>query len=99
MLLSQINHTYNNDVISFIVLALVSLVQLHGLVVDKLMRMQIVDAMAILNWLFSAKVTPLFTQQYIWDILEATILKTNRSHLQATKALTETEEKLKKVVW
>lgn len=61
------------------------------------MRMQIVDAMAILNWFFSSKVTPLFTRKYIWDILEATILKTNRAHVQATKDLAETKEKLKKV--
>jgi len=70
---------------------------MHSLVVDKLMRMQLVDAMVILNWFFSSKVTPLYTHQYIWDILDATILKTNRAHIQATKDLAETNEKLKKV--
>ncbi len=70
---------------------------MHCLVVDKMMRMQILDAMTVLNWFFSSKVTPLYTRQYIWDILESTILKTNRAHIQATKDLAETEEKLKNV--
>ena len=61
------------------------------------MRMQIVDAMAVLSWLFSEKVTPLFTSQFVWDILESTILKTNRAHDQAIKKLAETQESLKKV--
>ena len=55
------------------------------------------DAVAVLNWLFSAKVTPLFTYQYIWDILESTVLKTNRAHDQGLKKLADTKEKLKKV--
>lgn len=74
-----------------------SFMQLHVLVVDKLIRMQIVDAVAVFNWLFSEKVTPHFTQQYVWDILESTILKTNRSLDQAISQLADTKEKLKKV--
>jgi hypothetical protein len=66
-------------------------------VVDKLVKMQIVDAVAVFNWLFSEKVTPHFTRQYIWDILESTVLKTNRSHDQAIKELADTNERLKKV--
>lgn len=59
--------------------------------------MEVVDAVAVFNWLFSEKVTPHFTQQYVWDILESTVLKTNRSHDQSIKQLAETNEKLKKV--
>lgn len=65
--------------------------------VDKLVRMKVVDAVAIFNWLFSEKVTPHFTHQYVWDILESTVLKTNRSHDQSIKQLAETNEELKKV--
>ena len=59
--------------------------------------MEIVDAVAVFNWMFSDKVTPHFTQQYLWDILNATVLKTNRSHDRAIKELAEANEKLKKV--
>lgn len=71
--------------------------QLHMMMVDKLMKMQIVDVMTVLNWLFSENVTPHFTQQYVWDILASTVLKTNRSHDQAIKELADTNEELKKV--
>lgn len=67
------------------------------LVLDKLVRMQIVDALAVFNWLFSDKVTPYFTRQYVWDILESTVLKTNKSHDQAIQQLVDTNEKMKKV--
>ena len=67
------------------------------LVVDKLVRMEVVDAVAVFNWLFSEQVTPHFTQQYVWDILEGTVLKTNRSHDRSIKQLAEANEQLKKV--
>ena len=57
-----------------------------------------VDAVAVFNWLFSEKVTPHFTQQYPWDILNATILKTNTSHDTAIRELAKTNEELKKVM-
>ena len=66
--------------------------------VDKLIRMEIVDAVAVFNWMFSEKVTPHFIQQYPWDILNSTVLKTNESHDRAIKELAETNEKLKKVI-
>ena len=67
------------------------------MMVDKLTKMQVVDVMAVLNWLFSESVTPHFTQQYVWDILASTVHKTNRSHDQAIKELADTNEELKKV--
>lgn len=59
--------------------------------------MEVVDAVAVFNWLFSEKVTPHFTRQYVWDILESTVLKTNRFHDQSIKQLADTNEALKKV--
>ena len=38
------------------------LLQLHALVVDKLVRMQIVDSMAVISWLFTPEVMPQFTR-------------------------------------
>lgn len=37
------------------------------------------------------------SRQYIWDILESTVQKTNRAYHQAIKELADTKEKLKKV--
>lgn len=94
---SQVRHHHLRVLSLVSTLNLFSSAQLHVLVVDKLIRMQIVDAVAVFNWLFSEKVTPHFTQQYVWDILESTVLKTNRSHDQAIKQLADTNDKLKKV--
>lgn len=41
---------------------LITLFQLHTLVVDKLIRMQIIDSMAVVNWLFTPEVMPQFTR-------------------------------------
>ena len=40
----------------------ITLFQLHTLVVDKLIRMQIIDSMAVVNWLFTPEVMPQFTR-------------------------------------
>lgn len=91
--------------------------QLHTLVLDKLMRSQIVDSMVVVNWLFLPQtvsdfhkyasstlntcITPslrwAFYRQYIWDVLESTVQKTNSAYYTASKELAETKEKLTKV--
>lgn len=71
--------------------------QLLTLVVDKMLRMQIVDSMAVLEWLSTPEVVPLYTRQFVWDIVESTLLKQNKAYIQATKELSDTQEELRKV--
>lgn len=40
-----------------------------------------------------------FYRQYVWDILESTVQKTNSAYHTASKELAETKEKLTKVGW
>ncbi|KAL5482194.1 hypothetical protein EMCRGX_G022489 [Ephydatia muelleri] len=58
--------------------------QLLTLVVDKMLRMQIVDSMAVI-------------EQFVWDVVESTLLKQNRAYAQANKELTDVQEELRKV--
>lgn len=71
--------------------------QVHALILDKLVRSQIVDAMVVVNWLFLPTTVQDFHKQYVWDILESTVTKTNSAYHSASKELTDTKEKLTKV--
>ena len=46
--------------------------------VDKLVKTQIVECSAVANWIFSSEVGPELTNFYIWEILTSTIEKMNR---------------------
>jgi len=59
--------------------------------------MQIVDSMTVISWLFTPEVMPQFTRQYVWDILESTVQKTNKAYHQSVRDLADMKEKLKKV--
>lgn len=71
--------------------------QLHTLVVDKLVRMQIVDALSVVSWVFTPSTVPQLSKQYIWDILASAVQKTNKAYLHVNKELANTREKLKQV--
>jgi nuclear cap-binding protein subunit 1 len=49
--------------------------QVHAIILDKLIRSQIVDAMVVVNWLFLPTTVQDFHKQYVWDILESTVQK------------------------
>jgi len=44
--------------------------------IDKLMTYRVLDNTAIVNWLFSERMLPLFVRAYVWEILRNTINKT-----------------------
>ena len=41
--------------------------------VDKLLKTQIVECAAVANWLFSREMSSEFTKSYVWEILHLTI--------------------------
>jgi hypothetical protein len=46
--------------------------------VDKLVKTQIVECSAVANWIFSSELSSELTNFYIWEILSSTIEKMNR---------------------
>jgi hypothetical protein len=41
--------------------------------IDKLLKTQIVECAAVANWVFSKEMVPEFTKCYIWEIVHLTI--------------------------
>uniref|UniRef100_A0A4W3HJM5 Nuclear cap binding protein subunit 1 n=1 Tax=Callorhinchus milii TaxID=7868 RepID=A0A4W3HJM5_CALMI len=70
--------------------------QMMAMLVDKMIRTQIVDCAAVANWIFSSEMSPDFTRMYVWEILHSTIRKMNKHVLKVQKELDETKDKLDK---
>uniref|UniRef100_A0A3P8Z5D6 Nuclear cap-binding protein subunit 1 n=1 Tax=Esox lucius TaxID=8010 RepID=A0A3P8Z5D6_ESOLU len=70
--------------------------QMISVLVDKLIRTQIVDCAAVANWLFSPNMAHEFTRFYVWEILHSTIRKMNKHVQKIQKELEEAKEKLEK---
>lgn len=67
-----------------------------SVLVDKLIRTQIVDCAAVANWIFSSDMAHDFTRFYVWEILHSTIRKMNKHVQKIQKELDEAKEKLEK---
>lgn len=70
--------------------------QMIAVLVDKMVRTQIVDCAAVANWLFSQDMAHEFTRLYIWEILHSTIRKMNKHVQKIQKELEEIKDKLEK---
>ena len=69
--------------------------QFLGVVVDKMLKTQIVECCAVANWLFSRDMATEFTRSYIWEILHLTIRKMNRHVTRLEKELGDARAKLR----
>uniref|UniRef100_A0A7N6AIM7 MIF4G domain-containing protein n=1 Tax=Anabas testudineus TaxID=64144 RepID=A0A7N6AIM7_ANATE len=67
--------------------------QMIAVLVDKMVRTQIVDCAAVANWLFSQDMAHEFTRLYIWEILHSTIRKMNKHVQKIQKELEEAKDK------
>ena len=47
--------------------------QMLVVLIDKLLKTQIVECAAVANWVFSKEMVPEFTKCYIWEIVHLTI--------------------------
>uniref|UniRef100_A0A8C5FJW1 MIF4G domain-containing protein n=2 Tax=Gadus morhua TaxID=8049 RepID=A0A8C5FJW1_GADMO len=70
--------------------------QMISVLVDKMIRTQIVDCAAVANWLFSQDMAHEFTRFYIWEILHSTIRKMNKHVQKIQKELEEVKARLDK---
>uniref|UniRef100_A0A8C7HR55 Nuclear cap-binding protein subunit 1 n=1 Tax=Oncorhynchus kisutch TaxID=8019 RepID=A0A8C7HR55_ONCKI len=70
--------------------------QMISVLVDKLIRTQIVDCAAVANWLFSPNMAHEFTRFYVWEILHSTIRKMNKHVQKIQKELEEAKDKLER---
>lgn len=52
--------------------------QMMVVLIDKLLKLQIVDCSAVATWIFSKEMTGEFTKLYLWEILHLTIKKMNK---------------------
>ncbi|CAG9772575.1 unnamed protein product [Ceutorhynchus assimilis] len=68
--------------------------QMMVVLVDKMLKTQIVECSAVANWIFSKEISSEFTKNYIWEILHLTIRKMNRHVTKLTGELTDAREKL-----
>nr|XP_033772929.1 nuclear cap-binding protein subunit 1 isoform X4 [Geotrypetes seraphini] len=70
--------------------------QMIAVLIDKMIRTQIVDCAAVANWIFSPELSHDFTRLYIWEILHSTIRKMNKHVQKIQRELEETKGKLEK---
>ncbi|KAF6327722.1 nuclear cap-binding protein subunit 1 isoform X1 [Rhinolophus sinicus] len=68
--------------------------QMIAVLVDKMIRTQIVNCAAVANWIFSSELSHDFTRLFVWEILHSTIRKMNKHVLKIQKELEEAKEKL-----
>ncbi|XP_071507439.1 nuclear cap-binding protein subunit 1-like [Diadema antillarum] len=67
-----------------------------SVLVDKLLRTQVISCPAIANWLFSPFMASNFTRMYVWDILHATINTMNKHVKRCETELEEARQNMKK---
>jgi len=63
--------------------------QMMVVLVDKLLKTQIVECAAVANWLFSKDMLTEFTKGYTWEMLHLTIRKMNKHVNKLSKEATE----------
>ncbi|KAL7745609.1 hypothetical protein ACLKA6_009831 [Drosophila palustris] len=70
--------------------------QMMVVLIDKLLKLQIVDCSAVATWIFSKEMTGEFTKMYLWEILHLTIKKMNKHVIKLNTELSDAKEKLSK---
>ncbi|KAJ8714459.1 hypothetical protein PYW07_002684 [Mythimna separata] len=68
--------------------------QMVCVLVDKMLKTQIVECNAVATWLFSKEMAPFFTHNYLWEILHLTIDKMNKHVSKLSGELQEAREAL-----
>lgn len=55
--------------------------------IDKLLKTQIVECSAVATWIFSKEMNNDFTKMYLWEILHLTIKKMNKHVIKLGKTI------------
>jgi len=67
--------------------------QMMVVIVDKLLKTQIVECASVANWLFSPEMTSDISSFYVWEIMHSTIKKMNKHVSKLQKELDEARDK------
>lgn len=70
--------------------------QMMVVIVDKLLKTQIIECSAVATWVFSKEMSTEFTKVYLWEILHLTIKKMNKHVMKLNAELSEAKEKIAK---
>lgn len=68
--------------------------QMMVVIVDKLLKTQIVECSSVATWIFSKEMSSEFTKMYLWEILHLTIKKMNKHVMKLSAELAEAKEKM-----
>ncbi|KXJ79882.1 hypothetical protein RP20_CCG027746 [Aedes albopictus] len=68
--------------------------QMMVVIIDKLLKTQIVECSAVATWVFSKEMVGEFTKMYLWEILHLTIKKMNQHVTKLSKELSDAKERL-----
>ena len=66
-----------------------------SVLVDKMLRLQIVTCQVVINWIFSDSMASEFTRIYVWEIVHSTIVRMNKNVQRKMKEHNEIQEKIK----
>uniref|UniRef100_A0A182Q9S1 MIF4G-like type 2 domain-containing protein n=1 Tax=Anopheles farauti TaxID=69004 RepID=A0A182Q9S1_9DIPT len=72
--------------------------QMMVVIVDKLLKVQIVECSAVATWVFSKEMVGEFTKMYLWEILHLTIKKMNQHVTKLSREMNEAKDKLARTV-
>lgn len=68
--------------------------QMICVLVDKMLKIQLLECAAVANWIFSKEMSHDFTKLYVWEILHLTINKMSKYVNRLGREVTEAREKL-----
>ncbi|KAK3584715.1 hypothetical protein CHS0354_036492 [Potamilus streckersoni] len=68
--------------------------QMMVVLIDKLLKTQIVDCSAVASWLFSNEMSTEFTKFYVWEIMHSTIKKMSKHVEKLQKEAEEARDRL-----
>uniref|UniRef100_A0A8D8XLX7 Nuclear cap-binding protein subunit 1 n=1 Tax=Cacopsylla melanoneura TaxID=428564 RepID=A0A8D8XLX7_9HEMI len=71
--------------------------QMMAVLIDKMLKTQLLHCSSVANWIFSKEMQPEFTKLYVWEILHLTIKKMSKYVNRVGKELLDAKEKLKHV--
>jgi len=70
--------------------------QMIVVIVDKMLKTQIVECSAVVNWIFTEEMSPDFNCFYVWEILHSTIKKMSKQVDKLQNDYVESDDKLKR---
>lgn len=68
--------------------------QMICVLIDKMLKLQVIECSAVANWIFSKEMSKEFTRMYLWEVLHLTIKKMNKHVTRVSRELSDARERL-----